>query len=67
MRQFFSATFVHSSLAIVGLALSLSAADFAGAPEPTKTTNHEPLTAQEERATFTFPPGFSKGYLRATW
>jgi putative membrane-bound dehydrogenase-like protein len=58
MRQLFSATFVHSSLATFALLLPLSAADFVGAPEPPKTTNHEPLTVQEERTSFTLSPGF---------
>ena len=32
--------------------------EFIGAPEPTKPTKASPLTPEEERASFTLPPGF---------
>ena len=34
------------------------AAQFVGAPEPAKVTNAQPLSAEQERAAFTLPPGF---------
>ena len=39
-------------------ALTAPAAQFIGAPEPAKTTNAQPLSAEQERAAFTLPPGF---------
>src|SRR5258705_8354394 len=58
MRPPFSVTFAHSVLATFALVLPLPAADFIGAHEPPKGPKSEPLTPQEERATFTLPPGF---------
>jgi putative membrane-bound dehydrogenase-like protein len=49
---------MHSPLAIFALVLPVGAADFVGAPEPPKTANHQPLAPQEQRASFTLPPGF---------
>jgi putative membrane-bound dehydrogenase-like protein len=40
------------------LATTVSGVEFLGAPEPAKVTNAQPLTAEQERAAFTLPPGF---------
>ena len=37
---------------------SFAASAFIGAPGPNKTAKPSPLTPEEERATFTLPPGF---------
>ncbi len=40
------------------LAHSIAGAQFIGAPEPAKGTNSQPLSAEQQRATFTLSPGF---------
>jgi len=45
-------------LSVLLFAADLSRAQFIGAPEPAKLINAHPLSAEQERATFTLPPGF---------
>jgi putative membrane-bound dehydrogenase-like protein len=47
-----------AALLSVVLAHSVAGAQFVGAPEPAKATNAQPLSAKEQRATFTLSPGF---------
>ncbi len=49
---------LSSALTTFLFALAVPAAQFIGAPEPAKVTNAQPLSAEQERAAFTLPPGF---------
>ena len=54
-----------TALSVSAFAINVAGAQFVGAPEPAKVTNAQPLTAEQERAAFTLPPGFEIDLIAA--